>query len=293
MHPILLASRPKTLPAAIVPVWIGSVLAWYLTGQFSLALALCTVGATICIQVATNLFNDALDSRKGADTKKRQGPIRITAAGQLSEKSVMRIAFVFLVIAILFSLPLVFTRGWEILAIGIPSLYLCYGYTGGPWPLAYKGLGEAFVILFFGLVAVMGTVFVQIGEWRIEAALLGVIVGLLSCFLIAINNLRDVDEDRTTGKRTIAVILGKDFYKRLMFMMSGHTFVGVLAFWFWQKLPMGPEFGFLVLSCILLTKVLLSKGGKDLNKYLAMAGGLLILFAVIFHLSCWFIINKG
>ena len=216
--PFLLAARPKTLPAAIVPVWLGCVLAWFLSGEFDGWLAFHTLMGAVWIQVGTNFFNDAIDSDKGADTEKRLGPMRATASGALSRGAVYGAAVVCLLIAAVFGYLLFQARGWTILAIGIPSLYLCYGYTGGPWPLAYKGLGELFVILFFGLVAVAGTVFVQLGEWRIEAVLLGLQVGLLSAVLISINNLRDREEDAGNNKRTMAVLLGETCAKKLLLL---------------------------------------------------------------------------
>ena len=127
----LLAARPKTLPAAIVPVWAGCVLAWKLTGNFSLLLALCTLGGSVFIQIATNFFNDAIDARKGADTVRRLGPARVTASGMMEPQTVMRLAAVFLGLAALCGVVLYQARGWPILAIGLPSLFLAFGYTGG------------------------------------------------------------------------------------------------------------------------------------------------------------------
>ena len=205
----ILAARPKTLPAAIVPVWLGCMLAWKLTGEFDLWLAVCTFMGAVWIQVGTNFFNDAIDNDKGADTEKRLGPVRATASGLLSRGQVYGAAVICLLIAAVFGWFLFEARGWTMLAIGVPSLYLCYGYTGGPVPLAYRGLGEIFVILFFGLIAVMGTIFVQLGTWPIEGAVLGLQAGLLSAVLISINNLRDREEDATNDKNTLAVKMGE------------------------------------------------------------------------------------
>ncbi|MDF1738249.1 MAG: 1,4-dihydroxy-2-naphthoate octaprenyltransferase [Verrucomicrobiales bacterium] len=208
------AARPKTLPAAVVPVLVGSVpVLWDgdpETGSW--ALFRFTVFSCIWIQIATNLFNDAIDHSKGADTEKRTGPKRVSASGMLSPKLVMIGGVICCCIAALFSIPLVMERGPIILVIGLVSLFLAYGYTGGPFPLAYRGMGEIFVILFFGLVAVQGAYFVQTGELGgKEIWTLGWQCGLYSSVLIAINNLRDLDEDRETGKRTLAVRFGKNF----------------------------------------------------------------------------------
>jgi len=205
----LLAARPKTLPAAVCPVVAGSALAWRLEHAFSWMLAVATLLSTVAIQVATNYFNDAVDAAKGADTSARLGPVRATAAGLVSRNTMLLAGVIAALAAALFSVPLVMERGWPIVVIGVVSLFFSYGYTGGPWPLAYRGLGELFVMLFFGLVAVTGTVFVQTGQWRAEGLLLGVQIGSLSTALIAINNLRDIEEDRQSGKRTLAVRWGK------------------------------------------------------------------------------------
>ena len=282
--PLLLATRPKTLPAAIVPVWAGCVLAWKLTGKFNLPLALATVAGAIFIQIATNLFNDAIDAAKGADTERRAGPRRVTASGLLSRHAVMTAAAVFLALAIACGVVLYQAAGWPILAIGIPSLYLAYCYTGGPYPLAYRGMGELFVILFFGLVAVGGTVFVQTLEWRKEALLLGTQVGLLSAVLISINNLRDREEDSTTGKRTLAVRLGAKPARVIVWLeVKLAAFLGLV--WFIFELPwlVLASFPMLSLGMRLSWGALTMPEGRGMNRLLAMAAGQLVAFAVLFH----------
>ena len=210
----ILAARPKTLPAALVPVWIGSMPLLIdrtaETGSWFLFLG--TLVSCLCIQIATNLFNDAIDFVKGADTEERLGPERVTASGLLSRKAVVGGALSFCVLAAIVAIPMVVERGWLIVVIGTVSLFFSYGYTGGPLPLAYRGFGGLFVILFFGFVAVLGSHFVQTGEWgNKEMWLLAGQCGLYSAVLIAINNLRDRDEDEKTGKRTLAVRFGMKF----------------------------------------------------------------------------------
>ena len=221
LRAIILAARPKTLPAGFVAVWAGCLIVWKFQQHFPETgirldwwLAACTVLSCACIQIACNFFNDAIDATKNADTEKRQGPRRITASGDMTPTAVKLWGCAFLLAAAAFGVPLILAQGWPVLLIGIPSLFFAYGYTGGPWPLAYHGLGELFVLLFFGLVAVVGTVFVQIG-WQADfrdiyfcAIVLGVQCGLLSCLLIEVNNIRDRKEDATTGKRTLAVRWG-------------------------------------------------------------------------------------
>ena len=282
----LLAARPKTLPAAIVPVWAGCVLAWKLTGNFNLLLALCTLGGSIAIQIATNFFNDAIDARKGADTERRLGPLRVTASGMMDSKTVMRLAMVFLGLAMACGVVLYQARGWPIIAIGIPSLFLAYGYTGGPFPLAYRGMGELFVILFFGLVAVTGTVFIQTGNWPHEALLLGLQIGLLSAILISINNLRDREEDATTGKHTLAVRFGPKVAVAVIWLevkIAVFSGLGWIAFG-QPPLAMAAAPAFLI-GLRIIWGVLTFPPGPAFNRLLALGGVQLILFAAAFHFA--------
>jgi len=285
MKSFFFAARPKTFPAAVVPVWGGCVVVVYLTGSWDARLAFFTVMGSIWIQIATNFFNDAIDSDKGADTEARIGPVRATASGQLSRRTVYVSAAVCLLLAAGFGYPLFLERGWPMIAIGLPSFYLAYGYTGGPWPLAYKGLGELFVILFFGVVAVMGTVFVQTGMWMLEAAVAGVAIGCLSALLISINNLRDVDEDRSNQKNTLAVQWGRERALSLLFWMSVVPYV-ILPYLFgngWKLLAFLPA---ALLGGFLVKWVRNTAPGPKYNKFLALAAVELILYASAFTFCC-------
>ncbi len=280
------AARPKTLPAAIVPVWVGCVLAWKMTGDLDLFLALVTLLGALCIQIATNFFNDAIDHEKGADTQERLGPQRATVGGLLSRRAVYGGAFFFVLLACLISLPLVQARGWVIVAIGLPSLYLSYGYTGGPFPLAYLGLGELFVILFFGVVAVGGAYFVQTGEWLWPAGVLGVQVGFLSAVLIAINNLRDLEEDRRSGKKTLAVRFGPDVLQRiasvfvlLAMLLSLFGYCYGADWFFFLSVP------WFVVGVTCIRRVKSSSPGQHYNRFLAVAALQLVLFALLFTVA--------
>jgi 1,4-dihydroxy-2-naphthoate octaprenyltransferase len=282
----VLAARPKTLPAAIVPVWAGCVLAWKLGGGFNFLLAFCTLLGAVAIQIATNFFNDAIDAEKGADTERRLGPVRVTASGMLSHRAVIGLASGFLVIALICGVVLYQARGWPIVLIGIPSLFLAYGYTGGPFPLAYRGMGEIFVILFFGLIAVSGTVFIQTGGWPREAILLGAQTGLLSAVLISINNFRDREEDATTGKRTLAVRCGPKVAAAVIWLEIKLAAFGGLA-WialghsslFFASIPV------LLIGMRIIWGVFTQPPGPGFNKLLAMGGLQLVLFAVVFHIA--------
>ncbi len=283
------AARPKTLGAAIAPVAVGCALAAKITGKLDWTLALCTLGSCGALQIATNFFNDALDSIKGADTHERIGPRRITASGAASAGSVKGAAWLMLVLATLLAVPLFEARGLPILFIGIPSLYFSFGYTGGPLPLAYRGLGELFVILFFGLIAVTGTAFVQTGEWYVAAVVAGFQIGCLSTVLIAVNNLRDVNEDRQTGKRTLAVRLGVGFARAeiVLLIIAAHA---AGFYWVgegWERaftLPLVT----LPIGLFVAWRVIAEPPSRGHNRLLAMSGGQLLIFAA---LMCWGILK--
>lgn len=279
----ILAARPKTLPAAVVPVWVGAMPVLIDEDPFtgSWLLFWCTLASCVCIQIATNLFNDAIDHRKGADTAKRLGPRRVTASGMLSPGAVMLGALGFCLAATLIAIPMILERGWVIVAIGAVSLFFSYGYTGGPFPLAYRGLGELFVVLFFGFVAVLGSYYVQTGEGGgLDVWTLGLQCGLYSSVLIAINNLRDMNEDRSSGKRTLAVRYGKTFARAEILVFC---FLPVLL---WMvvlpenllSLAAGviPAFVGVAISF----GVCRTEPGSRYNRYLALGALQLILFAV-------------
>jgi 1,4-dihydroxy-2-naphthoate octaprenyltransferase len=286
MKPWLLAARPKTLPAAIVPVWVGSVLAWKLTGAWSPGLTICALLSAVCIQIATNFFNDALDFKKGADTEKRLGPARVTASGLVAPRTVVLMGALTLLAACALAVPLILARGWPVLAIGLPSLYFAWGYTGGPVPLAYRGLGELFVLVFFGLIAVAGTVFINTGQWFwTQSLLLGFQVGCLSTALIAINNLRDVGEDSQTGKRTLAVRFGVGWAKREVAWLCCLPWAAGTLGWAhlgWTGVPECTAPGFFFALLAIVSPVLRTPPSPLYNRFLALAGAQLILFAVLF-----------
>jgi 1,4-dihydroxy-2-naphthoate polyprenyltransferase len=260
LFPYILAARPKTLPAAIVPVWLGCVLAFNLSGKFDGWLAFYTMMGALWIQIGTNFFNDAIDSDKGADTEKRLGPRRATASGMISRRLVYASAILCLILAGIFGCLLFQARGWMIIVLGVPSLYLCYGYTGGPWPLAYKGMGELFVVLFFGL---------------------------LSAVLISINNLRDREEDEGNNKRTMAVQLGEKIAKRIfIFEIFLPALIGII--WLKNDINLAIYPLVYVLIAIPIARgVTHSQPGRIYNKYLALAGAQLILFAAAFHIAAF------
>ncbi len=207
----LLAIRPKTLTAAFVPVVVGSVLIYTSSHQVNWWLSIFALLGALFIQVGTNLINDALDFKKGADTEARLGPTRVTQAGLIPHEKVFLAGLICFGVAMALGLPLVMAGGWLILVVGLVSLICGYAYTAGPYPLAYKGLGELFVILFFGIVAVAGTFYLHAGTFSLGVLIAGLQIGSLSTVLIAINNLRDRDGDLRAHKMTLAVRYGKTF----------------------------------------------------------------------------------
>lgn len=283
------AARPKTLAAAVAPVAAGCALAVKFTGKLDWMLAVCTLGSCVALQIATNFFNDALDALKGADTSARLGPRRITAAGRAGASTVKSAAWMMMMLAAAFALPLFEARGLPILLIGIPSLYFCFGYTGGPAPLAYWGLGELFVVMFFGFVAVSGTTFVQTGEWYLAALVAGFQIGCLSTVLIAINNLRDMDEDRRSGKKTLAVRLGAGFARLeiVLLIVAAHAAGYYWAQQGWLRVFTQPLIT-LPIGIFVAWRVAVEPPGRGHNRLLALSGMHLLAFAA---LLCWAIVK--
>ena len=211
-----MAARPRTLPAAVAPVLVGTALAaTERHGLRWLAFVAALLGA-VFIQVGTNLSNDYSDARRGADTEDRLGPVRVTAGGLVPPRQVLRATYVTFGLAVLCGVYLVVVAGWVLLLIGAASILAGVLYTGGPRPYGYEGLGEVFVFLFFGIVAVAGSYYVQTERLEWEAFVLAVPVGLLAAAILVVNNVRDLETDRRAGKRTLAVRLGRAAHARAL-----------------------------------------------------------------------------
>ena len=202
----IMAARPRTLPAAVAPVLVGTAMAGW-RGAAAFGPAVAALAGALLIQIATNLANDYFDFRKGADTEGRLGPTRVVQAGILSPEAVLRGTLVVLTLALVVGIYLVAVGGLPIRVIGLTALVCAVIYTGGPFPLAYHGLGDLFVFLFFGLVAVGGTYWVQALDFHPDLLLAGAGVGALTTAILVVNNLRDREEDARVGKRTLAVRL--------------------------------------------------------------------------------------
>jgi len=208
----LMAARPRTLPAAVAPVLVGSAAACALVDgdEFSWANFVAALIGAIFIQIGTNLANDYSDAKRGADTVDRLGPVRVTASGLAAPRRVLYATWAAFGIASLAGLYLTIEVGPEILVIGVLSIAAGILYTGGPKPYGYEGLGEIFVFVFFGLVAVNGSYYVQLQELDALPIMLSLPIGLLSAAILVVNNVRDIDTDRRAGKRTLAVRIGRE-----------------------------------------------------------------------------------
>jgi 1,4-dihydroxy-2-naphthoate octaprenyltransferase len=278
----LVAARPRTLPAAVAPVLVGTALAVSEDEFRPLAFACALVGS-VFIQIGTNLSNDYSDARRGADTEDRLGPVRVTAGGLLPPRRVLVGTYVAFGIAVAAGAYLIAIAGWELLLVGAASILAGVLYTGGPRPYGYEGLGEVFVFLFFGVVAVVGSYYVQVEELRWEAFALSVPVGLLAAAILVVNNVRDVDTDRRAGKRTLAVKLGRERARLVYAAMLALAFVAPLAIWLagglsaWILLPLAT----LPLGIRLAGEVRRRSDGPSLNSALAATGMLLALYAIL------------
>lgn len=203
----MLAVRPATLPAAAVPVLVGSGAA-HASGDFSIGVLLAALAAALLIQIGTNFANDVFDFERGADTDERLGPPRVTQSGLLTPRDVRTGVAAAFGAAALLGLYLAWVGGWPIIVIGAASIAAGLAYTGGPWPFGYHGLGDIFVFVFFGLVAVCGTYYLHTGDVSGLSLSAGSAVGFLITAILVVNNLRDRATDARTGKRTLAVRLG-------------------------------------------------------------------------------------
>jgi len=283
----IMASRPKTLWAATAPVLIGSAMA-YAYGGFHLLSALAALFGGVMIQIGTNFANDYFDYSKGSDRLDRIGPVRVTQAGLVTASSMKRATVLVFLLALLAGFYLVYRGGWPIVVIGLLSILSGILYTGGPRPLGYTGLADIFVLVFFGPVAVGGTYFVQTLQINWEVLVAGLSPGLLSVAILTVNNLRDIDSDRVSGKRTLPVRFGPTF-ARMEYLLAiviaclipiGLVVYGVGSAWQLLTLYVLP------LSLPSIRAVFSSRDGEILNNVLAGTGRLLLVYSLLFSLGC-------
>jgi len=279
-----MSARPRTLPAAIAPVlvgtaaavqWLGHLPRW---GAFFAALI-----GSIFIQIGTNLANDYSDAKRGADTADRLGPVRVTASGMVTPQRVMRATWIAFAVAVVCGIYLTFVTGPVILLIGVLSIAAGVLYTGGPRPYGYSGFGEVFVFLFFGLVAVNGSYYVQLEELDALPLGLSISIGFLATAIIVVNNVRDVETDRRAGKNTLAVRVGREAAVRLYGTLVLGAFVVLPIALVAGEASMLPLIGLLAAPLAVKPYRTLQerRDGPALNGVLAATGGVLAVFSVL------------
>jgi 1,4-dihydroxy-2-naphthoate polyprenyltransferase len=284
-----LAIRPKTLAAAIAPVMLGTGLAGG-DGVFHIPSAALCLAAALLIQIGTNLANDYFDYKKGADTSERVGPTRVTQAGLVSPNAVLTAAGITFILAALIAVQLFLRGGWPIAVIAVVSILSGIFYTAGPKPLAYIGLGELFVLIFFGPVAVGGTYYVQSHEINLAVILAGLGPGFLSAAILAVNNLRDIETDRKSGKMTLAARFGAGFAKAeylILIILAALTPIGIyLTIHDHEETLI--SIAFLLILAIPIIHTVYTAEGQALNKALGWTGLVLLIYSFAYSIG-WII----
>ncbi|MCC5943157.1 MAG: 1,4-dihydroxy-2-naphthoate polyprenyltransferase [Balneolaceae bacterium] len=279
----LSAARPQTLPAAVVPVLVGASLAahdFLFRWDTTIVALLCA----LLIQIGTNFANDYYDFIKGSDRSDRIGFERATSAGLVQPKSMLFATYFTMTIAFFLGLYLVWIGGWVILVIGLLSLLFGILYTGGPYPLGYNGLGDIFVFIFFGVVAVMGTYYVNAFSWSTVSFWASVPIGALCVNILVVNNLRDIEQDRISGKRTLGVLFGETALKiEYTLLVTAAYFVPIYLFTTEQfSLIILLPLLLIPLSIILLKTIWKHEDKRTLNKSLERTAGFMILYGILF-----------
>lgn len=275
------ASRPKTLTAAATPVLVGTSLA-LASGAFKPLAALAALYCAFAVQIGTNIFNDVMDFERGTDTHARLGPLRVTQAGWLPPETVRWGAWAVFASAGLVGLYLVYIGGWPVLVLGVASIMAGFAYTSGPSPLAYNGLSDLFVMLFFGFAAVGGTVYVQVGSLPAATWFAAGAVGSTITALLGVNNIRDIETDRMAGRRTIPVLIGRRGAITEFGILLALAFVLPTAAVLSRTAPVGVLLVWLALpAAVIVFRRLVSSEGRQLNKVLAMMARLVLLHGLV------------
>jgi 1,4-dihydroxy-2-naphthoate octaprenyltransferase len=281
----ILASRPKTLPAAIAPVLVGTAVAIN-DNKFNLAAFLIALICSILIQVGTNFVNDLYDFLAGSDREDRLGPRRALASGLITVNEMKFAIFFTFGITFLLGMYLVYTGGVIVLLIGLLSIFAGIAYTAGPYPLAYNGLGDIFVFLFFGFVGTVGTYYVQAYQINVFIFLASIPVGALITNILVVNNYRDIEADKISGKHTLAVKFGRKFtrYQYLLFMILSYAILPVIYFGF--------NFGLFIFIPLLslpiaikLIRMIFTFTGQELNNTLALTAKLSAIYGLLFAIG--------
>lgn len=279
----LLASRPATLPAAGVPVIVGAAAAVSEGAAFRPLVFAATLASALLIQVGTNFANDYSDFHRGADREGRLGPVRVTHSGLISHAGVRRGIVIAFGLAALPGAWLAWIGGWPIVTIGVLSIICGLAYTGGPWPFGYHGLGDLFVFVFFGLVAVTGTAYLQSGRWSTTPLIAAVPIGLLVTNILVVNNLRDLPTDRHVGKHTLAVMIGERATRiqYALFTALAYLVTVMLSLAGGRRLLLLLPWLTAPIAIALVRRVLAGTAGRELNPMLGRTGQLLLVFGLL------------
>ena len=281
----VLASRPKTLPAAVAPVFVGTAVAID-ANKVNIIAAFIALICSVLIQIGTNFVNDLYDYLKGTDDENRVGPTRALAAGWISTTQMKRAIFITFGVTFLLGLYLVYLAGWVILLIGVLSILSGYAYTAGPYPLAYNGLGDIFVFVFFGIVATVGTFYVQAIEFSQLALFASIPVGLLITNILVVNNYRDAEEDKKKNKKTLAVKFGKSFSLFQYFLSIVISFLVPLYLYFSFNTTYFILLPLLALPLAIKLQIdMIRLNGVELNKTLEFTAKLSVIFSLLFSIG--------
>ena len=281
----MLASRPKTLPAAASGVVTGTALALR-DGHFRFGPALAALFVALLLQIGSNLANDVYDYERGADAGERHGPTRVTQAQLLTPAQVKVGMWTVFGLAGLLGLYLTFVAGWVVILIGLAAICSAIAYTGGPFPLGYYGLGDLFVFIFFGVAAVAGTYFVQAGSVSLEAWWMSLPIGWLIVDILVVNNLRDINADRAAGKHTLAVRFGErgTRIQYIVLLATSYSLLPILALF--GILPWTSVLAWLSLPMSWRTlQIVLKKAGPPLNEALAGTGQTTLVYSLLFFVG--------
>jgi 1,4-dihydroxy-2-naphthoate polyprenyltransferase len=285
----LLAARPATLPAAVVPVIVGTAAAVNDARALNIGVFIATLLTSLLIQIGTNFANDVFDFRRGADTPERLGPLRVTQGGLVTPRQVLMATYLTFGVAVLLGLYLVTVGGPTILIIGLICVIAGLLYTGGPWPFGYHGLGDLVCFLTFGVLAVIGTAFLQTHRVSALDIWASIPVACLVTAILIVNNLRDIDTDRRVGKTTLAVLLGRT-RTRIEYLLCivvayavpiGLGFSGQISSWWWLLPLLSLPLAVCLVNFVWRTQ------GRPLNQALKRTGQLHLVFGLLFGAAMW------
>lgn len=272
--------RLRTLPAVLAPLVLGTILA-FLSGSFNFGMTILVVISAVSIQVGTNFANDYFDWKNGADTDRRVGPMRVTQAGKITPRAIWWGMVGVFGLAIAASAGVIIHTGWPILVIGIFSIAMGILYTGGPKPLGYMGLGDVLVFIFFGPVATAGTYYVNTLSFTWTPVFLGAALGCMATAILVVNNLRDVVEDRSTGKNTLVVRFGESFGRwEYGLCMVGAVVISWMVAVLNGRIWAAVAAGIVGIVGIRLTKLVVGRSGAELDPLLGQTGCLLVALAI-------------